>query len=99
MPKCTNCGRLWNLKETMKASFSLDPALICPYCGVKQYMTVKSRRRVARLNIIVLLTILLPAFTDWSLLSIAGIIIVAGAAGLSVMPHLMELTNEEEHLY
>lgn len=55
MPTCENCNNKWSWKQTIKKTASLDPALICPYCGEKQYQTQKSKTKGGFLIVIVLL--------------------------------------------
>lgn len=99
MPECTNCGKQWSWKETLKSSFSLDPAMRCPYCGNKQYVTLKSRKRMLILNLLIPLPVLLPLFTDFSLALILGIMLAIFASNIAIMPRLTELADEEEHSY
>lgn len=99
MFKCTQCQHTWNWKETVKSSLPLDTAMICPHCGNKQYATVKSKKRMAIPTFLIPLPILLTAFTDWPFLPIVGIMLAIAAISFAIMPRLMELTDEEEHLY
>ncbi|XGA33041.1 hypothetical protein Vir3643_12975 [Virgibacillus sp. CBA3643] len=56
----------------MKKSFTLDPAMECPNCDKKQYVTPKSRMRSSLLNCIILLPLLINIFFD-----IPGIILLS----------------------
>ncbi|WP_309228300.1 TIGR04104 family putative zinc finger protein [Virgibacillus saliphilus] len=64
MPTCENCGHIRTWKQMLKTSFTLDPAMICPDCGEKQYETPKSRIRNSLLTFIVLSPLLISIFFD-----------------------------------
>lgn len=93
MPTCENCNNKWSWKQTIKESFTLDPAMTCPYCGEKQYQTQKSRIKCALL----IPVILLPNFFIelGSLLVILFIILLL----LYVLfyPFLVEISSKEKY--
>lgn len=62
MPTCENCDNKWSWKLTIKKSMTLDPAMICPYCGEKQYQTQKSKTKSTVLSIITILFLFLIPF-------------------------------------
>ncbi|GAB4074859.1 hypothetical protein GCM10028778_23620 [Barrientosiimonas marina] len=67
--------------QTFKKSFTLDTGMVCPYCGEKQYVTQRSRKKNALYAFIAPVLLLLILF----------ILIYLG-----VYPNLVELSNEEE---
>ncbi len=98
MPTCDNCHNKWNWKQTIKKTTTLNPMIICPYCGEKQYQTQKSKTKIGFLTAIVLLPLLLQVFFDIPgafLLSLfpflVGIVII-------LYPFLVELSSREEYI-
>lgn len=98
MPICQNCSKKWNWKQTIKKSFNLDTAYICPYCGEKQYPTKKSRTQFYFLTLIPLMALLLNLFNipNWFTFSW---IILGGIVALSLFPFVLKLTNTEEFFF
>lgn len=98
MPICENCNNKWNWKQTIKKTNTLNPEMICPYCGGRQYQTQKSKTKIAPLTIIVLLPLLIQAFFD-----IPGAILLSSIPVLAVIvflvyPFLVELSSEEKYI-
>ncbi len=50
MPTCQHCHYEWSYKQTLKMSRTLDPAMPCPHCGTKQFLSKKARRKTSMLN-------------------------------------------------
>ncbi|WP_088006932.1 TIGR04104 family putative zinc finger protein [Indiicoccus explosivorum] len=96
MPKCTNCHHRWTWKETLKSSFTLDTGMECPYCGSKQYLTRKSRKRITGFGLIGLLPLVLTAFFDFSLGTLVGLFFLILITLLIFVPRLTVLTGGEE---
>ncbi|WP_212926132.1 TIGR04104 family putative zinc finger protein [Oceanobacillus sp. J11TS1] len=98
MPTCQHCHQKWTWEQTMKRTFTIDTAYICPYCEEKQYATKKSRIQFSLLIIIPLAALLLNAFNipAWFIFSwlILGSIVV-----LSLFPAVLKLTNTEEFFF
>lgn len=99
MPSCDSCKQRWSWKETMKSSFTLNPAMKCPKCGERQYLTKKSRKRMLLFNWLILTPLLLNMFFDLSFFFLLFLIIFLFVLSISLMPFNMELTEEEEPLW
>lgn len=96
MPICQHCQKRWSWKLALKRSFTLNPYMICPYCGAKQYMTKRARNRSLAFNFIPPLFILLPLLFDVSLWITISFIVGSGLLILCFYPFMIELSNEEE---
>lgn len=99
MPTCENCHSRWRYKETIKKSFTLDPAMICSYCGEKQFQTQKSKVKVAFLTPITFLLWLIvqnvfaiPLAVTISIATIFIVIIIL------ILPLLIELSSTEKYI-
>jgi CXXC-20-CXXC protein len=99
MPTCQHCHRKWTWKQTFKKSFTLSHQLTCPFCGEKQYITSKARKRSAYLSFIPPLTLLLPIFFDISSILSISILIGSGLCLIGIYPFMIELSNKEEPLW
>ncbi|MED4019207.1 TIGR04104 family putative zinc finger protein [Sutcliffiella cohnii] len=99
MPTCQSCGTKWSWKQTIKKSFTFHSALECPYCGKKQYWTTKSRRKVSFSTMIFPFFIIVPSLFTISRLLILSMLICLSLFILSMVPFIMELTDEEEPLW
>ncbi|MFA1820220.1 TIGR04104 family putative zinc finger protein [Virgibacillus oceani] len=99
MPTCQNCHNKWSWKQTFRKSFTLDTGIPCPYCGEKQFLTSKSRKRSTLGILLIPFLIFVPNFFDFSLL--ATLSIYAGYVILFsfTYPFLIELSNREEALW
>lgn len=98
MPTCQNCGREWSWKQTFKKMFTIDIAMDCPHCDVKQYYTTKARQRTVALTFITPFIILLSMFGISLYLSV-GIFLVYLILMVGIFPFLIELSNKEEPLW
>jgi CXXC-20-CXXC protein len=97
MPTCEKCNEQWTWKETLKTTFTLDPAMTCPKCGRTQYQTQKSRIKSSILNFVILLPLPLNLFFD-----IPGVILLSSFPILFVLvmtlyPFLMKISSKEEY--
>lgn len=99
MPTCQSCGTKWSWKQTIKKSFTFHSALECPYCSKKQYWTTKSRRKVSFSTMIIPFFIIVPSLITISRLLILSMLICLSLFILSMIPFIMELTDEEEPLW
>ncbi|AST92505.1 hypothetical protein BC6307_14995 [Sutcliffiella cohnii] len=99
MPTCQSCGTKWGWKQTIKKSFTFHSALECPYCGKKQYWTTKSRRKVSFSTMIIPFFIIVPSLFTISRLLILSMLISLCLLVLSIIPFIMELSDEEEPLW
>lgn len=65
MPTCENCNNKWSWKQTVKKTSTLNPAMICPYCGKKQYQTQKSKNKGGLFTgVVTLFMIFIPNIFD-----------------------------------
>src|SRR5690625_3099369 len=98
MPTGENCNNKCSRKQTIIQTASLDPTLICPYCGRKQYQTQKSKTSVGFLIVIVLLLLFIhnlfdiPGAVLFSLFPIVMIVIIL------LYSFIVELSNKEEYI-
>src|SRR5690625_6040125 len=92
MPTCENCNNKWSWKQTIIKTASLDPTLICPYCGKKQYQTQKSKTKGGFLIVIVLL----PLFIQ-NLFDIPGAVLYSLFPILMIVVILLYPFRSEEH--
>lgn len=95
MPTCRNCDQKWTWIQTFKKSFTLDTAMICPYCEKKHYITKGTTIKTTLITFIAM-----TVMTFWSLffgLSYAFISISISSVPLFVMlyPIWVELSNKE----
>ncbi|TFJ94397.1 TIGR04104 family putative zinc finger protein [Lentibacillus salicampi] len=95
MPTCQSCHKKWTWKQTMKAMSILDIRLTCPYCGNKQYLTAKARKKTNIVNFVIPLAILPGPVFDLAPLASIGIFIGAAMLVVVINPYLTELSNEE----
>lgn len=98
MPTCQNCHNKWSWKETIKKTTTLNPEMICPYCGEKQFQTQKSKGKIAMLTPIVLLPLLIQIFFDvpgvilFSLFPILFVLVIV------LYPFFVDLSSEEKYI-
>jgi CXXC-20-CXXC protein len=71
----------------------------CPYCGEKQYLTSKSRKRSSLPVFIIPFLIFIPYFFDISLFAVISIYAGVGIGIMCIYPLLIELSNQEEALW
>lgn len=98
MPICENCNNKWSWKETVKKTASLDPALICPYCGEKQYQTQRSKTKGGFSIVIVLLPLFIQNFFDIPEAVLFCLFPVLLIVVILLYPFLVELSSEEEYI-
>lgn len=98
MPTCENCNNRWNWKQATKKITTLNPAMICPYCGETQYQTQKSKTKIVFLTPIVLLPLLIQIFFDVPVAILLGLIPVLVAIIFLVYPFSIKLSCEEEYI-
>lgn len=98
MPTCEKCQHRWNWKQTMKKTSTLNPAMICPYCGKKQYQTQKSKTKMSFLTPIVLMPLLLQVFIDIPGVYLMSLFFVLGVAVFLIYPFLIEISSKEEYI-
>lgn len=96
MPTCQNCKDTWSWKETFKKTFTTDPAMKCPYCGEKQYTSLKTRKWSLSFSMLPLLPLLLNIFWDISALIIMGLMIGSGILCICLYPFVLKSSNQEE---
>jgi CXXC-20-CXXC protein len=99
MPTCQHCKNAWTWKQAMRKAFTLGPEMECPYCGEKQYLTRKSRKKQSMLGVIGPIFIMIPIIFDLTLVMLFGIFAIATLVMLSSIPFFMELASEEEPLW
>ncbi|WP_081487870.1 TIGR04104 family putative zinc finger protein [Planococcus antarcticus] len=99
MPTCKNCVTQWTWKESIKASWKFSGSMRCPHCGSNQYATPKSRKRMTLINWLVLLPLPFTAIYNVPLVYSISLILVLFAVGLSLIPKMMELSNEQKPLW
>ncbi|WP_373893183.1 TIGR04104 family putative zinc finger protein [Virgibacillus sp. CBA3643] len=99
MPTCENCSNKWSWKQTVIKTTTLDPAMICPYCGEKQYQTQKSKNKGGLLTgIVVFLMLLIANLFDMPLAGTLGLLPVLIAIILLIYPYLVELSSTEKYI-
>jgi len=96
MPTCQHCNQKWTWKQTFKKSFTLDTAMLCPYCGEKQFVTARARKRSALITMTIPLLIFIPYFFDISIPAAISIYLAAGAGIMLIHPFFVELSSQEE---
>ena len=64
MAHCTKCQTEWTFKDKQRTVKNLDGSAKCPYCGEKQYISLKTKRQGSMLSIIIILAIFIPVFFD-----------------------------------
>ncbi|MCP2035104.1 CXXC-20-CXXC protein [Planomicrobium sp. HSC-17F08] len=101
MPTCTHCQTKWTWKKTIKKTFklTLSGKLICPVCGKGQYISLKSRKKIGFLNMLIVLPFLLNAIASVNPLIIIGFMVLLFCFCVAYMPFLTELSAEEEPLW
>lgn len=82
----------------MKKTSTLNPAMICPYCGKKQYQTQKSKTKMSFLTPIVLMPLLLQMFIDIPGVYLMSLFFVLGVAVFLIYPFLIEINSKEEYI-
>lgn len=99
MPTCQCCKNQWTWMQTIKRMFTLDTALVCPYCEAKQYPTIPSKKRWGLLGFLTPFTMLIAFLLDLPPVPALGILAMTFFFLLAIYPLLLEFTNKEEHLW
>lgn len=95
MPTCQNCDNEWSWKQTCKKYFTLDTGMACPYCGEKQYVTSRSRKKSSIFLFIGPALMLINLFFGPSLI-VLFILLGSFPLIVGVYPLMIELTSKEE---
>lgn len=98
IPTCENCHNKWSWKQTIKKTFTLDPAMTCPYCGKKQYQTQKSKTKSSFFNAIILLPLLINAIFDLPGILLLSLFPVLFVLIMSFSPFFVEISSREEYI-
>lgn len=96
MAHCTKCQTEWTFKDKLRTVKNLDGSAKCPYCGEKQYISLKTKRQGSMLSMIIILAIFIPVFFDIPLM----VHILIGAASIIavLIPQvaIIQLSGKEE---
>lgn len=96
MPTCQNCHKKWSWMQTFKRSFILIGGMMCPYCGEKQYLTSRIRKRSTIIPFIIAALIMLGnLFFGPSYVSVFAILALLPLFFL-INPFFVQLSSEEE---
>lgn len=98
MPTCENCLNRWSWKQTLKITTTLNPALKCPYCGERQYQTLKSKKKMAFHTPIVLFPLLLQIFFDIPRVIVFSLFFILFWIVMLTYPFLVEVKSKEEYI-
>lgn len=99
MPTCQNCHKEWSWKQTFKKSFTLIGEMTCPYCGEKQYLTARMRKRSTVIPFIVATLIMLgnlffgPSYV--TIFALLGLLLIF----FIINPFFVQLSSEEEPFF
>jgi len=99
MPKCQNCGQTWSWKHSFKKSSQLNSGAECPHCGVRQYITSRSRKKSGMLSFLIPVSFLSPVFFDISVALNVSAIIGLAIILIALYPAMIELTSENEPMW
>ncbi|WP_142827687.1 TIGR04104 family putative zinc finger protein [Planococcus soli] len=99
MPTSKTCKTEWTWQESIKASWKFSGAMNCPHCHSDQYATPKSRKRMTLINWLVLLPLPFAAIFNLPLVYSISMILILFAVALSLIPKMMELSNEQKPLW
>ena len=100
MPHFENCNHQWAWGTALRKSFTLGEGMECPECSKTQYLTKKSKKKMGILNFFIVPILILSAVLFD--ITIPGVLLIAVAIFAVFMltyPHMMELSNENEHMY
>ncbi|WP_349774097.1 TIGR04104 family putative zinc finger protein [Sporosarcina aquimarina] len=98
MSTCQNCNNMWNWKQTIRKTTTLDPAMTCPNCGEKQYQTQKSKKRISFLTVIILLPLLIQTFSDIPVIMLLSLLPVIAVIVFLLYPFFVELSSKERYI-
>ncbi|CAD2081345.1 TIGR04104 family putative zinc finger protein [Jeotgalicoccus coquinae] len=96
MARCTECHTEWTFKDKAKIFKTLDGSTKCPYCGKKQYISLKSKRQGSMLSMIVILAMFVPVFFDTPLMVHITIALIAIVVVLLLQLSIIKLSGKEE---
>lgn len=98
MPICKNCANKWTWKQTVKKTTTLNPEMICPYCGEKQYQSRNSKAVAPFLSLVVLLPLLVNILFDVPAAILLGLLPIIAVIIFLVYPFTVKLSCEEEYI-
>ncbi|WP_438823900.1 TIGR04104 family putative zinc finger protein [Bacillus sp. JJ1566] len=98
MPTCQKCNETWSWKQTLNKSLTFKRALICPSCGEKQYISLRTRKRTAAIVFIAPFLSLLNSYFG-SHLMLLFILLGYLTLFIVIYPFYLELSNKEEPLF
>ncbi|PIC98018.1 TIGR04104 family putative zinc finger protein [Sporosarcina sp. P29] len=98
MPTCEKCNNQWSWKQTIKKTTTLNPAMICPYCGEKQFQTQKSKGKVAIVTPIVLLPLIIQMLFDLPEAIILSLFPTLFILVIILYPFLVKLSSQEKYI-
>jgi CXXC-20-CXXC protein len=83
----------------MKKTLSLDPGLICPYCGEIQYQTQRSKIKGGLVNAaVVLLPLVINTFIDIPGIYLLSLFPVIFILLMTLYPFTVEISGKEEYI-
>ncbi|QFT87869.1 hypothetical protein FIU87_04305 [Bacillus sp. THAF10] len=98
-PTCMQCKRQWNWKMAWRKMFTFKQEIICPLCGGTQYLTKKSRKKLAIYPFIVPFVNIPLIYYDVDIIVSAMVYLAVFLLLIFWMPNLYELSNENEPLW
>ncbi|PID05515.1 MULTISPECIES: TIGR04104 family putative zinc finger protein [unclassified Sporosarcina] len=98
MPTCEKCNNQWSWKQTIKKTTTLNPAMICPYCGEKQFQTQKSKGKVAIVTPIVLFPLIIQMLFDLPEAIILSLFPTLFILVIILYPFLVKLSSQEKYI-
>lgn len=100
MPHCENCKHQWSWGTTLRKSFTLGEGMECQECGHTQYLTKKSRKRMAILNFFPAPILIFSGMLfDIHLAAVLPLALALFAAFMMAYPYLVELSDDNEPLW
>ena len=98
MPTCKNCGNKWNWKQTIRKTTTFNLAMTCPYCEKKQFQTLRSKVKIAMLNMTISLPLIIQAFFDVPKAILISLIPALSILIILIYPFLVELRNRGSYI-
>ena len=100
MPQCENCKQQWAWGMAIRKSFTLGQGMECPECGRTQYLTKKSKKRMGIANFFPAPILLGTAWLfDMGIVTLLALAFVLFTTFLMTYPYMMELSDENEHMF
>lgn len=96
MSSCTECQTEWTFKEKAKMYKSLSASKECPYCGEKQFVSLKSKRQGSMLNFLLIFALIVPVFFNIPLVPHIILATVVLIIVLYLQIYLIKLAGREE---